>query len=202
MNRLNPNEWNRNGKWNWNSRTWQLVRYLCISSVTFISCIVRDRRAHVVWRETHGKFSFLKKLPIHVRAQQLATKKYCSSNANFIELFSVPFSYPNRWFGSVHWQHSVLCVCVCVLCSRVFKYVHQPFTCGYYCMLADRSCLFVCFRLISKAIIIELWEQRAQNIYSIRCKHNSPANMCSIPFKWTFFLNRKLFIFTFSFLSL
>lgn len=104
-------------------------------------------------------------------------------------------------FGSLA-TLGLVCVCVCVLCSRVFKYVHQPFTCGYYCMLADRSCLFVCFRLISKAIIIELWEQRAQNIYSIRCKHNSPANMCSIPFKWTFFLNRKLFIFTFSFLSL
>lgn len=202
MNRLNPNEWNRNGKWNWNSRTWQLVWYLCISSVTFISCIVRDKRAHVVWRETHGKFSFLKNLPIHVRAQQLATKKYCSSNANFIELFSVPFSYPNRWFGSVHWQHSVLCVCVYYVVAFLNTYTNHLLVAIIACWPIAAVCLFVCFRLISKAIIIELWEQRAQNIYSIRCKHNSPANMCSIPFKWTFFLNRKLFIFTFSFLSL
>lgn len=179
MNRLNPNEWNRNGKWNWNSRTWQLVRYLCISSVTFISCIVRDRRAHVVWRETHGKFSFLKKLPIHVRAQQLATKKYCSSNANFIELFSVPFSYPNRWFGSVHWQHSVLCVCVYYVVAFLNTYTNHLLVAIIACWPIAAVCLFV-FGSFQRRLSLSC-ESREPKIF-IRFDANTTLQPICVPY--------------------
>lgn len=54
-------------------------------------------------------------------ARTTATKKYCSSNANFIELFGVPFKL-SRFDGSRFIGNTVFCVCLCVfICRLIYK---------------------------------------------------------------------------------
>lgn len=97
MNRLNSNEWNRNEmkvKLK-NSRTWHTI-----ANVSFISLVNVSILSHM-----HCTELFARARAASQKLQFMCTRNkeiYCSSNANFIELFTSSAIRAARRH-SVHW---------------------------------------------------------------------------------------------------